>query len=378
MFGKIIGFDNSTIYIENLKGVADTNYVGFHAIFQEGNHKIVGEIISIDEKRISILLIGEIDNGIYSNGVLKKPNISTIPRIIYKSEIETILGSQDYSKKSTLLFGTSPIYKEFFITSDINSFFANHFAIVGNTGSGKSCGLSRLLQNVFYSATASPTSAHICLFDAYGEYSNTFDEMNKIQGLHFKKITTNTDINSQETLNIPAFLLDADDLACLLEIDSSSELNVLKRTVELVKIFKSNNPRAEEYINAIISQCLLDILSSGKSASQMRDQIISILTNYKTNSLNLDSEIKQPGYSRTFRQCLNIDDQGKINAINLIIDHLNKLASISLDSFNYQELISYDLTDIYNALEFALITERTITANNKNNSLKGKFQSILS
>ena len=35
MFGKIIGFDNSKMYVENNKGVADTNYIGYHVIFPE-------------------------------------------------------------------------------------------------------------------------------------------------------------------------------------------------------------------------------------------------------------------------------------------------------------------------------------------------------
>ena len=31
-----------------------------------------------------------------------------------------------------------------------NDFFSNHFAILGNSGSGKSCGVARILQNVFH------------------------------------------------------------------------------------------------------------------------------------------------------------------------------------------------------------------------------------
>ena len=169
MFGKIIGFDNSKMYVENNKGVADTNYIGYHVIFPEPDHKIVGEIIGIDAKQISILLIGEIINGRFSNGVLIKPSMNTVARIIYKSELESILGSQNYLDRANLLFGTSPIYKDYVITSSLNNFFANHFAIIGNTGSGKSCGLARLIQNVFFtSSNEIPKNAHMCLFDVYG------------------------------------------------------------------------------------------------------------------------------------------------------------------------------------------------------------------
>ena len=62
MFGKIIGFDQSKIILENNNGIADTNYIGYHVVFPEQDHKIVGEIIGIDATKIVILLIGEIIN----------------------------------------------------------------------------------------------------------------------------------------------------------------------------------------------------------------------------------------------------------------------------------------------------------------------------
>ena len=43
---KILKFDNSLIYLENLRGVADTNYIGYHVVFPEQEHKIVGEIVT--------------------------------------------------------------------------------------------------------------------------------------------------------------------------------------------------------------------------------------------------------------------------------------------------------------------------------------------
>ena len=97
MFGAILGFDNSKIYVQNKQGVADTNYIGYHVVLPEEDHKIVGEIIGIDSRQVVIQLIGEIINGKFANGVLKKPSMKTTARIIFKSELQSILGSQDYS-----------------------------------------------------------------------------------------------------------------------------------------------------------------------------------------------------------------------------------------------------------------------------------------
>lgn len=381
MFGRIIGFEDSKIILENLKGVADTNYIGYHVVFPENDHKIVGEIVGIDNKQIVILLIGEINNGRFSNGVLKKPGINTVARIIFKSELEAILGSQNYLDKKTLLFGTSPIYKDYVITSDLNNFFANHFSIIGNTGSGKSCGLARLIQNVFFtSGNDVPKNAHICLFDAYGEYYNTFEEMDKFEGLHFKKYTTQLEFGSAALLTIPAYFLEVDDLAILLGATAPTQLPVLSKALELVRIFKSEDPRALEFKNDIIAKSLLDILSSGKQSSQIRDQIISVLSAYNTETLNLNSLIHQPGYDRTFRQCLNIDNQGKMNTMNLVVDFLQQFTKVDIDTSELKGDIPYTLSDLYNALEFALINEGSFTsetAYDRNNILKSRLQSII-
>lgn len=381
MFGNIIGFDKNKLIVTNAKGIADTNYIGYHTVFPEVDHKIVGEIVGIDTKTITINLIGEITNGVFTNGVLKKPSVNTIPRIIFKSELETILGNQNYLDKNNLLFGQSPIYSDYVVTSNLTDFFANHFAILGNSGSGKSCGVARLLQNIFYSSSVEiPVNAHICLFDIYGEYYNTFNEMDKFPGLHYKKYTTQIDFGDASLLTVPAYFLDADDLAILLQADHPSQIPVLQKTIDLVKIFTSNDPKAEDYKNSIISNCILEILSSGKTASQLRDQIVSVLSEYNTNSLNLDSLIHQPGYDRTVRQCLNIDDQGKINAMNIVIDFFRKFAKIDIDAIKLEQENPYTLTDLYKALEFALINEGSLVSEaifERNNILKSRLQSII-
>ncbi|MDE6142082.1 MAG: DUF87 domain-containing protein [Bacilli bacterium] len=327
------------------------------------------------------MLIGEIINGKFSNGVLKKPSMNSIARIIFKSELESILGNQNYLDHANLLFGTSPIYKDYVITSSLNNFFANHFAIIGNTGSGKSCGLARLIQNVFFtSSNELPKNAHVCLFDVYGEYYNTFDEMDKFPGLHFKKYTTQQEFGSSSLLTIPAYFLGVDDLAILLGATEATQLPVLSKAIDLVKIFKSHDPKAEEHKNDIIAKCILDILSSGKSSTQLRDQVVSVLSSYNTETLNLNSLIRQPGYDRTLRQCLNIDDQGKINSMNLVIDFLQKHIRVDIDKVELQGDVTYTLSDLYYALEFALINEGALTSEtvfDRNNVLKSRLQSII-
>lgn len=376
MFGKILTINGNECIIENLSKLAHSELMNCHIIYDDNDRKVVGEITKINGETINILLVGEIRNNCFYPGVVKKP--SGVPRIINVGELETIIGSQKETKDEIVL-GYSPIYKNYKIKASLNSFFGNHSAIIGNTGSGKSCGVTRILQNLFIKKETKPVNSHFVIFDAYGEYKKAFNEMNNI-GLSFKKYTTRIESEDEEIIKIPPNFLEVDDLAILLSVSEAEQIPVLEKTLKLVYIFTSEDPKIVEYKNDIIAKCILDILTSGKSSSQIRDQIIAVLTHYNTESLNLDSIIKQPGYDRTLKQCLLIDEHGKINAIQLVMEFLKQFEKINIDKIIISKDYVYTLNDLYYALEFALISEGSLNSDisySRNNILKARLQSII-
>ncbi len=369
MFGKILKINNNEITIENLSGKALSSIMNCHLVFDEINRKIIGELIYIDREIAKVLLIGEIINNQFIAG--------TKVRIINDLELQLIIGNNQFDK-NRLILGKSAIYKDYNVSISLNDFFANHSAVIGNTGSGKSCGVARILQNLFFSKYQ-PINCHIILFDAYGEYKKTFLNM-KENNLNYTCFTTELKEQYESPLKFPAYFLGVDDLAILLGATSSDQIPVLSKTLKLVKIFNSNDAKIKEYKNDIIASCLLDILTSGKKSSQIRDQIIAVLSHYNTESLNLDSIIHQPGYDRTLRQCLLIDEQGKMNAILEVTKFLQNFNKVDLDNIIINEDFAYGLNDIYYALEFALISEGILNndlAYKQNNILKSRLQNII-
>ena len=374
MFGKILTINGNSCKIENLSKVTHSELMNCHVIFPEKDRKVMGEITKITDEVIDILLVGEIKNNKFYPGVVKKPN--TVPRIINVSELELVIGTQS---KGLPVLGESSIYKGFNINLPIDDFFANHSAIIGNTGSGKSCGVTRILQNIIINSEKRPVNSHFVIFDAYGEYKNAFTKMNSVN-MNFKKYTTSIEEVDELMLQIPPNFLEVDDLAILLQVTDAMQLPVLEKTLKLVYIFTSEDEKVIEYKNDIIAKCLLDILTSGKSASQIRDQIIAVLTSYNTESLNLESIIRQPGYDRTLKQCLLIDEHGKLNAISLVTEFLKKFTRLNLDNIMINYDYTYTLDDLYYALEFALLSEGTINSSDsysKNNILKTRLQTII-
>ena len=376
MFGKIKRINNNEVTIENTSGKAISSLIGCHVIFLEDSRRIVGEVTYIDEVEAKILLVGEIINNVFNAGIIKKPSGIAPVRVINKDELELIIGKSELQKEN-LLLGTSSIYKTFNVSVPLNDIFANHLAIIGNTGSGKSCGVARIIQNLFF--INKPINSHIVLFDAYGEYVETFKNINNL-GLNFASFSGNSKNGKEYQLKFPAWFLDVDDLALLLRVSSPDQLPVLKKSLKLVKIFKSNTPEIKRYKNDIIAKCLMDILTSGRSSSTIRDQVIAVLTHYNTEDLNLDSTIHQPGYDRTFRQCLLIDDSGKMNAIFEVMKFLQQFENIDLESIDIVDAMCYSLEDLYSALEFSLISEGTINNDiiyKEMNILKTRLQSII-
>ena len=376
MFGKIKSINNNEVTIENISGKAISSLIACHVIFLEDSRKIVGEVTYIDEVEAKILLVGEIINNKFNAGIVKKPSGIAPVRVIYKEELELIIGKNEI-QKDFLLLGSSAIYKKFNVSVSLNDIFANHLAVIGNTGSGKSCGVARILQNLFF--INKPINSHIVLFDAYGEYVETFKNIKNL-GLNFASFSNKPKKDKEAQLKFPAWFLDVDDLALLLRVSSPDQLPVLKKSLKLVKIFKSNTPEIKRYKNDIIAKCLVDILTSGRSSSTIRDQVIAVLTHYNTEDLNLDSTIHQPGYDRTFRQCLLIDDSGKMNAIFEVMKFLQQFENVDLESIDIVDAMCYSLEDLYSALEFSLISEGSINNDiiyKEMNILKTRLQSII-
>ncbi len=379
MLGKILKIDGKMIQVENLKKISLINIVGYYMIF-EGKQKLVGEIVFVDESIFQILIIGEIKNKEFVAGIESIPSIDSKCRMINKEELEFIIGSQDILESKNLLLGESDVYDGFSISTNINNLFSNHIAVIGNTGSGKSCGVARLFQNMFAKNKKNPIKSHLIIFDVFGEYKSALKEINLQENINVKNYSTGNDLFTEdEILKIPPYLLKADDLALLLEVQSAELINTLEKALQYVYIFKNNSELCNQYKNDIIAKTFLEILSSGKTAQQIRDQVLSFLAKFNTKDINLHTIISEPGYNRTISQCLNTDSQGNLASIELLERYLKKFSQINLDTIIIQP-IEYSLDDLYYALEFAIVSEGSFiskSVSEKLNILKSRLYSII-
>ncbi len=382
MLGTIIGINEDTVLLKLAINLNEfQNLINLHVIMEDGDNMIVGEIVDIKDGIAYINLVGELVNNNFVFGVIKKPSFGARVKLISKEKIPMIISVDNYNEREDVYIGKSPLYSGVKIGFNINQFFANHFAIFGSTGSGKSWGVAKILQSIFDKKTTVAYRASIFIFDVYGEYQSAFENINeKVPELNFKTYTTNVKVDNKEIIKIPLWLLTTDDIALLLNASSPTQLPIIEKALKLVGLFVKDESEVIKQKNDIIARVILDILSSGKTSVQIRDQIFSILSVYHTKALNLESQIYQPGYVRSLKQCLNIDSSGKIREIELITNFIQTFLDDSIELTMPDGSFKYGLKDLKLALDFALLSEGVLISDkiyDECNILKVRLHTLL-
>src|SRR5574344_317596 len=356
MFGKIKYITEGEAHIEaNLKEGQDTDVMNMYVVFEAPNQKILGEVEEVNADTIKIRFLGEFLDGRYVSGVIRKPLLSSTIRVVSKEELEELMGSYD---KTTLYIGKSSIYKDYSVYAKVNDMFSNHLAIFGNTGSGKSWGVARLVQNMFSNPQMISYNANIFIFDAYGEYKTAFRELNKINPLYsYKFITTNPVDATDKLLKIPTHLLTLDDLTLLLQVSDHAQIPIIERSLKLAKIFSVVSDETNAYKNHLIAKALLAVLYSNETAKEKKNEIFRIVEVCHTKELAFDATVQGLGYTRTFSECFEIDSHGNFGESVLINDYILKFINDDLESTVEPKKAFYGLKSFADALEFTLISE---------------------
>ena len=355
MFGKIVYLANNVAHIEIPEGTPlNENLMNMHMIFEDTNKKILGEVQDIDSKIIKVRFLGEIVNNVFVGGVIRKPTLQAKLRIISPEELKLIIGDES---PTSMVLGKSPLYDNCTIRMDINDMFSNHMAIFGNTGSGKSCGVARLLQNLFTASAIMPYKASFFIFDAYGEYHNSFRDINTWNpNYNFKYYTTNKQ-DQENLLRIPLWLLDKDDYALLLGAETHSQITIIERMLKLVAIFVSKDEKSQKYCDHIIAKALMAILFTNQTCASKKNDVYAVLENCSTENFNLEKEVQGVGYRRKFRDLFVIDTAGQFPESNLMVEYITSFIDENLDKYEETKMNYFTLDDLEKALAFTLISE---------------------
>lgn len=355
MFGKIRYIDDITAVVDiNKDNMVVPNLMNLHVVFENDIDKLLGEVKKVDPETVHIDLLGQFVENRFIAGTIKKPTLDSRVRVINDDELNIILGKDD---EKSLYLGHSAIYPEKNVYIDINQFFSNHAAIFGNTGSGKSCSVARIVQNIFLNKQFLSYNANLFIFDAYGEYKNAFKVLNQINpNYQYKFITSNPIDPDDVQLNIPVFLLTIDDICLLLQADNHHQYTIVERMLKLAKLFSKDDEETKKLKNHLIAKAIMSVLFSNQNAAGKKNDIFTIINDCSTPEFNVNTDIQGIGYTRKFSECFGIDRNGEFGESVLINEYLLKFIDDELESkIDVPTDAFYTLDDLERALSFTLI-----------------------
>lgn len=355
MFGKIRYIDDITAVVDiNKSNMVVPNLMNLHVVFENDKDKLLGEVKKVDTETVHIDLLGQFVENRFIAGTIKKPTLDSRVRVINDDELNIILGKDD---EKSLYLGHSAIYPEKNVYIDINQFFSNHAAIFGNTGSGKSCSVARIVQNIFLNKQFLSYNANLFIFDAYGEYKNAFKVLNQINPNYQYKFITSNPIDSDDVqLNIPVFLLTIDDICLLLQADNHHQYTIVERMLKLAKLFSKDDEETKKLKNHLIAKAIMSVLFSNQNAAGKKNDIFTIINDCSTPEFNVNTDIQGIGYTRKFSECFGIDRNGEFGESVLINEYLLKFIDDELESkIDVPTDAFYTLDDLERALSFTLI-----------------------
>lgn len=151
-------------------------------------------------------------------------------------DLRSVYASVEQNKQFVFGYLNHPTKIE--VPVDGDRFFGTHIAVVGSTGSGKSCTVAKILQEGIQ-ASADQTkkgilnNSHIVVFDLHGEYGSAFPKANAL---------------TVDDLTLPYWLLTSEELEELF-IEVSNEQNHNQRAQfrqAVIENKKRHNPKLEK------------------------------------------------------------------------------------------------------------------------------------
>ena len=352
MFKEIVNISKNYAMVR-IEGNTTDDLLNMNLVFEDQAKKILGEVDEIIDGKVKVSFLGEFQDGRFYSGIIRKPSLSASVRLINQEELAELVGQND---DKSMVLGLSPLYNDCPIKINIDDMWSNHNAFFGNTGSGKTYGMSRFVQNLFTIPDKIPFNSNIFIFNNTDEYDNAFKSISNYNvNFNYKMYSIHGE--SGNKINLPLWLLTVDDYANLLDVTAYSQLAIIEKMLSLVSTFSRNDEESHRYKNHLIASAIVSVLYTNQTAGRIRDQIFSILESCNTPELNLNVEVPGVGYTRQFRKCFEIDSKGEFAERVLIAEYIQKFVDNDTSWNEDYVPVFFTLDDLEIALNFALISE---------------------
>ncbi len=249
-------------------------------------------------RNLIVSMLGFFDGEKFKRGIKELPLVFNECFILDNQEFEQV---HDFIEKDDepLEIGVLSLEKGQKIQVGVNSLFASHIGIFGNTGSGKSYTLAKLYNVLFDKYELEQKfkqNARFVLIDFNGEYSHekTIIGNKQIYNLNTKQDTNN---NSQKIPLKEKDLLDIELISILANATDKTQKPFISRTLNFINGVNENKDSLEYFRNILKSNIKKVLKMVDKEKAYMLVDYLTLVINKENN----DSLIENLDWQNTYK-----------------------------------------------------------------------------
>lgn len=291
---------------------------------------------------------GKIEDKTYKleRGVYSFPSIGD--NVILPTDIQLKSIVENKEKNSVVKIGIAPIAGNAEVKINPDKLFGRHVAILGNTGSGKSCSVAGVIRWSLEEASkrlpeGKKLNNRFIILDPNGEYTNAFDDLNS-DIKKFKVELTEVEKATFKELKVPAWLWNSYEWSSFSNASGRTQRPILRRALRELRSGETDGisdfqTRARSHFSSCYASLRVDLSTSSNykdSATAFGNKLISIVSDARLFESNCEDGELKPSF-------------------NELAAAISKIAASKYKSFQKgQELVEYYVSfsreDVENSL----------------------------
>ena len=211
----------------------------------------------------------------FIRGVQVYPSVGVPVLLPTKNQLRDIIESGDNRR---VLIGTSPLANNANVMIDPDRLFGRHLAVLGNTGSGKSCSVAGLIRWSLNAAKQArdddnEPNARFIVLDPNGEYAKTFEDLTtakifKVDASTSDFVGSSIEESTSEPLEIPLWFWNSAEWCAFTQASAKTQRPTLIQSLRNVRegVFQEGLTASQEmrrYLKILLSITHIEMHSSG-------------------------------------------------------------------------------------------------------------------
>ena len=138
-----------------------------------------------------------------------------------------------------ITIGKSPLFPDYSVKIDMDRFFGKHAAILGNTGSGKSCTVTALIRSVLEKKNGNGMPhAHFIIFDTNAEYESAFTVIDPADNKRkpiFNRYVISNETDHPTGFWLPHWFMNGRDFSAFFRPGEGAQGPLLHKAIEVAR-----------------------------------------------------------------------------------------------------------------------------------------------